>query len=732
MSSSRGYAERTPSTPSTALRLVVLSVVVADYNPHMSTPDHATQPQLTDRGQTFLANYYKEEIATLAQRFPRTQKSLVVDFSDLSQHAPDLAEDLVDEPELIIEALEHALSRVEIPAEVDVSGAHVRISNLRDAFTYYPGELSPSDDRDQLRAVQGEISKATQDYAEMEDAAFECQRCGTMTRIPQRHGDWQEPHECQGCERQGPFRINYDQSAFVDAQKLQLQTPPEEAQGEGEDIVVFVEDDYADVVSAGDRVTITGIPRLEQQGSGTQPKNKFALYLEGVHIDITETDAEDVDLSPEERARIEQLANGSEGDPLELAAETLSPKIYGYEKVKKAIVLALVGGARTEYDGGDFDRGEFHILLIGDPSTAKSKLVQRAEQVGWRSVGVSGRGATVAGVTATAVQDDFGDGSWSLEAGAAVKAHRGVLAVDELDDMPAEVRSALLEPMSKQTIHITKGGVNTHLQTRCAVIAAANPSAGRFNHYEPIAPQFDFESNLMSRFDLVFTFTDVPDEEEDDKIAKHILQMRDAAKRKQRGDDLEDAPADPTPPIDPETLRGWIALAKKTDPPVYANDEIERKIRERFVELRGMYGYSDDDPVPVAFRSLEGIVRVAEAAARFEFSDTIEERHVEIATELVGKSMQDAGKDPETGELDADIKETGMSKSQKVRKEQVRETIQELQAEHDERGVPEADVVDALGEYDESIIREDIRILKEERGVAIEPKTHWVEYIGEY
>jgi len=576
------------------------------------TLQEATHDDLEQIRQ-FLAEYYREEIATLAQTYPRDQKSLHIEYDDIYRWSLDAADDILATPDQMQHLFEEALRQLELPVDVDLKGAHVRIDGLPDEYTFHPRGFSPTDHQGQLRAIRGEVSKATDVYARLRVAAFECQRCGNLATVPQADGEFQDPHECASCDRQGPFRIDEDASEWVDGQKLRVQTPPEEAQGDGQDIDVFVEDDLAGQATAGDRITVTGTVELDQQGNRGQQYNKFDPYIDAHALAVDKTDAEDVDITPGQRERIEDLASGSEGDPLDIAAATLAPKIHGHDTVKRALILALVGGARTEYSGQDFDRGEFHVLLIGDPSTAKSKLVNRCQQVGWRSVGVSGKGATVAGVTATAVQDDFGDGSWTLDAGAAVKAHRGVLAVDELDDMPQEVRSALYEPMSKQTIHVTKGGINTRLQTRVAVIAAANPKYDRFDPYTAIGEQFVFSSTLLSRFDLVYTFRDVPDEELDAEIAGHILDARDAAKRDSRGETVDTA-AHQTP-IEPALLRKWIALAKQQPKPVFASDVVRDQIQDQSTTLRGLYGYDEEgnDPVPVTFRSLEGIVRVAEA-----------------------------------------------------------------------------------------------------------------------
>lgn len=689
----------------------------------------AIQQETVDEYVEFLTNYYREQIAELAQEYP-TKRTLEVSHSDLYRFNPDIADDLLTHPGTIRTYLEEAVNDVELPADISFSRVNVRVVLDAEQHTYYPSGFSPSHHHGKYRAIKGEVSKATDVYSRMIVTAFECQRCGTIKRIQQSDGEFQEPHECQGCERQGPFQINYDESEFVDGQKLRVKTPPEKAQGgDGQSIDGFVEDDLTDVASVGDRVTVSGIVELEQQSKNREKANKFEPYLDIHHISIEQTDAEDVDISMEQKERIKKLAAGEEGDPLDLAAESLAPKIYGYDTAKKAIILALVGGSRTEYAGGDFDRGEFHVLLIGDPSTAKSKLVQRAEKVGWRAVGISGKGSTVAGVTASAVQDEFAGNTWTLESGAFVKANKGVVTIDELDDMPKEVRAAALEPMSKQTINVTKGGINTTLETRTAVIAAANPEHGRFDPYEPIAEQFVFSSTLLSRFDLVFTFKDENQEDKDRDIADHILSARDAAKREEV---LDEPQADThQPAIEPELLRAWVALSKRQPKPVFASNAIKDEIRESFITLRGMNDRDENEPIPVTHRKLEGMVRIAEAAAKFEFSDEITERHIQIAQSLVGQSMKEIGKD-EDGNYDADVVETGTSKSQRDRIKNMKGLLQELDAEYDE-GAPVDVIVDRAEEMgiSESKCMHEIDKLKQ-KGEVYEPEASNLRYVGEY
>jgi replicative DNA helicase Mcm len=287
----------------------------------------------------------------------------------------------------------------------------------------------------------------------------------------------------------------------------------------------------------------------------------------------------------------------------------------------------------------------------------------------------------------------------------------------------------MLEPMSKQSIAVSKAGINTKLQTRVAVIAAANPKHGRFDPFEPVAEQFVFGSAMMSRFDLVFTFNDEPDPETDAEIVGHIADHRRAGKLGMRGDlDADDAAAEHlTTTIDHDTLRKWVALASRTDPPVEDRDALD-SAKETFTSLRAANGYAPDDPVPVTFRKFEAVLRLAEAAAKFEFADRVEQRHFEVATDLVGQSMQDVGKN-EDDEFDADVVETGTSKPQADRKKVLEKLIRGLA---DGDAVEQDVLIEEAGEHGigESNVRDELQWMKD-HGWIIEPTVgETVKWLG--
>jgi replicative DNA helicase Mcm len=393
----------------------------------------AEDTEVIDLFQEFYRNYYPNEVGDLAQKYPTEKKSLYVDWQDLYRFDPDLADDFRNHPEQFQEYAEEALRLYDLPVDVKLGQAHVRITGLPEVTEIR--EIR-ADHRGMLISVQGIIRKATDVRPKVTTAAFECQRCGTLTRIPQTTGDFQEPHECQGCERQGPFRINYDQSEFVDAQKLRVQESPEGLRG-GEtpqNIDVNIEDDVTGEVTAGDHVRVTGVLKLDQQGSHNEKSPMFDVYMDGSSVVIEDEQFEDMDITDADKQEIVALAD--EPDIYEQMVESIAPSIYGYEEAKMAMILQLFSGVTKHLPDGSRIRGDLHMLLIGDPGTGKSAMLQYIRNIAPRSVYTSGKGSSSAGLTAAAVRDDFGEGQqWTLEAGALVLADQGMAAVDELDKM---------------------------------------------------------------------------------------------------------------------------------------------------------------------------------------------------------------------------------------------------------------------------------------------------------
>ncbi|QCW04702.1 LAGLIDADG family homing endonuclease [Natrinema pallidum] len=330
----------------------------------------AGNSELVDSFEQFFRNYYDNEIKQLAQQYPNEQRSLHVDWQDLYRFDPDLADDFINQPEQLQRYAEEALRLYDLPIDVSLGQAHVRVRNLPETESPEIREIRARD-MNSLVQVHGIVRKATDVRPKIEEAAFECQLCGTLTRVPQSSGDFQEPHECQGCERQGPFRVNFDQSEFVDSQKLRVQESPEGLRG-GETpqaLDINIEDDITGEVTPGDHVSATGVLRLEQQGDQQEKSPVFDFYMEGMSVEIDEEQFEDMDITGEDKAEIVRLSSSE--DIYEKMVASIAPSIYGYDQEKLSMILQLFSGVTKQLPDGSRIRGDLHMLLIGDPGTGK-------------------------------------------------------------------------------------------------------------------------------------------------------------------------------------------------------------------------------------------------------------------------------------------------------------------------------------------------------------------------
>jgi replicative DNA helicase Mcm len=649
--------------------------------------------------ERFFIDHYKSEIENIALSYPE-KRSLYVDYWDIDKVDPGLAENLILNPYHTIYNAEEALKSLDVSTEQKLR-LHFRVVNLPDIHRIGIRKLR-SVHLGKLIAIEGLVKKVTEVRPKLGIGAFQCQKCGVVIKVEQEEDIIKEPTECYedqgGCGRSSSFKLIPSLSEFIDFQKIEIQESPEGLRGgaQPERISVYLEDDLVGDIAPGDRVIINGILHSHQRRRGTYRLTAFDKVLSALSIEKQELAFEEVEVTEEDEKEILRVSKDPE--IYEKIRRSIAPTIYGMEIEKDALTLQLFGGVAKNMPDGTRIRGDIHVLLVGDPGTAKSQILTYISKLAPRSIYASGRASSAAGLTAAAIRDEFGEGHWTLEAGALVLADMGIAAIDEIDKMSDSDRSALHQAMEQQEISVAKAGINATLKSRCALLAAANPKLGRFDEYLPIHEQINMPPALLSRFDLIFSIIDKPNVEKDTALATHILlahkagevhehilkSTKPAHKKSEEKKLMERV----SPVFEPEFLRKYIAYAKRNVFPVLTDEAIET-IKNYYVTLRS----SSEDSIPFTPRQLEAFVRLAEASARVRLSNkvTIEDAHRAIS--IIDQYLRRVSLDRETGKFDIDIIATGISHTQQERMRTVIDIIRRLCEESKDGNAARSDII---------------------------------------
>jgi len=481
-------------------------------------------------------------------------------------------------------------------------------------------------------------------------------------------------------------------------------------------IELWMEDDLVNVIAPGDKVWITGVLRLKQQKPAKGRSSVYDKFIDVTHIQKVEREFEQISYSKEDEQKILELSR----DPriYDKIKNSIAPSMYGYDEMKQAVALQLFSGnPHKEMPDGKRVRSDVHVLLIGDPGTGKSMLLESVARIAPKNVYVSGGGASGVGMTASAERNT--EGEWLLKAGAMVLANGGMAIIDEFDKMTDEDRGLMHEAMEQQFVSIAKAGMITQFKAEAAVLAAANPKMGRFDAMKPPGEQFAMGPALMSRFDLIFAIKDFPDESRDRGLVEHVLTSHKLASENK----IPDAGSPILPEIDPELLQKYIAYARQNVFPILTDAAI-KKIEEYYIHLRKL-GEKQGN-VPVTPRQLEGLVRLSEASAKMRLSEKVEAADADRAVAIVNFVLEEIFVDKETGRIDSDVINIGQSKSRIDKMRSLLGVISELEKQTDLVAIE--DVFREAAKYgmDEVYVRQLIETL-ERQGDLYRPKAGHVK-----
>ncbi|PWA27828.1 DNA replication licensing factor MCM3 [Gambusia affinis] len=472
-------------------------------------------------------------------------------------------------------------------------------------------------------------------------------------------------------EENNPLETEFGLSVYKDHQTITVQEMPEKAPA-GQlprSVDIILDNDLVDVVKPGDRVQVIGTYRCLPGKKGGFTSGTFRTVMIACHVKQMSKEVSQ-SFSADDVAKIRNFSRTRSVNVFDQLAHSLAPSIHGHDYIKKAILCMLLGGVEKVLENGTRIRGDINVLLIGDPSVAKSQLLRYVLHTAPRAIPTTGRGSSGVGLTA-AVTTDQETGERRLEAGAMVLADRGVVCIDEFDKMSDMDRTAIHEVMEQGRVTIAKAGIHARLNARCSVLAAANPVYGRYDQYKTPMENIGLQDSLLSRFDLLFIMLDQMDPEQDREISDHVLRMhRYRDPREQEGAAMAlggsvDVLATDDPDamteeheelqiyekhnnllhgskkkkkdkiLSKEFMRKYIHIAKIITPVL--TEEAANHIAEEYSRLRSQEQLAADvaRTSPVTARTLETLIRLSTAHAKARMSKAVELEDTEVAVELV-------------------------------------------------------------------------------------------------
>jgi DNA replication licensing factor MCM5 len=565
-----------------------------------------------------------------------------VNLSDIEAYDLKLSMEIRTKPFSNLAVLEKAAK--ELFLSMDISKNESEVPEFQIQFT--SGENAKrlrhikSEDIGKIIQLQGIIVNAGKVLIKGRVITLQCKKCQHTKTVTLDHGlsSLFIPAYCERMksfttpnERCPPnsYTILSDKCDFVDFQILKIQESSDSIPtGEvPRTYQICCERYLIDQLIPGNKVTITGIYTVMEKKAISSTSNINGLkvpyvYVLGFENEMSSGRSYNPYFTPVEEARFIEMSQ----DPkiFEKICSSIAPSIFGHVDVKKAVTCLLFSGSRKVLPDKTRLRGDINVLLWGDPSTAKSQILKFVHKIFPVCIYTSGKGSSAAGLTA-AITKDASTREFQLEGGALVLADGGIVCIDEFDKMRAQDRVAIHEAMEQQTISIAKAGITTILNSRTAILAAANPIFGSFNDLKNYSDQMDLQTTILSRFDCIFTIRDDKSVENNAKVATHVLNLHLRQKTKVEENQENDL----------AIIKKYITYARlKCSPRL--SEEAALTLVNMYVDQRSKIGNAESkgSHIPITVRQLEAIIRLSEAIAKTRLANTVTKEDALMANEI--------------------------------------------------------------------------------------------------
>lgn len=346
------------------------------------------------------------------------KRSIVVDYEDLAKYDPKLLEEIINRPDEALHAFSESIKAVVYEFDEEYARSADRFTPRLNGLpiSYTLREIS-SEHINKLVMIEGILVKATPPKQRLFKAIYlhvlptgESHEFEWPPLPGEELGDELErPSYCPICVKEelvgergrasgrGTYKLVVEKSKYRSWQKIVIQERPEEVPAGHipRSIEAVLTDDIVDVARPGDRIAVIGIVKLYKEFRRSQ-STLFNAYIDVNNIIVAQRFLEEVKLSREDEEVIKRLSK----DPLirRKIIASIAPTIHGLWDIKEAIALQLFGGIPKIAPDGTKIRGDIHVLIVGDPGTAKSQLLQYVSRIAPRGLYTTGKGSSAAGL----------------------------------------------------------------------------------------------------------------------------------------------------------------------------------------------------------------------------------------------------------------------------------------------------------------------------------------------
>lgn len=462
-------------------------------------------------------------------------------------------------------------------------------------------------------------------------AVFECPNdCGNMEEVRPDINKYIEVPKCNKCRKN--MIINSEESKTELIQNILMEEPLDEAiksspaHRRGE-----ITGNLVGKVFIGQKKLCTGIYRSVYNSK--TGRNDITIDVHSM-----EDVEKQVDTLPTNEEIEQYKIESQKDDWINRLISSYTDKI-GMANIKLSILLSLVGGCKTK----KMDRGDINVIIMGDPSVAKSQLLMFGNRITAGSRFVSGHSATGAGVIGGVGEID---GRRMYMAGAMSHCSGSHLFLDELDKMGRDHMDKMHEAMEKQTISGDYVGINVTLPAKTPVIAGANPKNSTYSKGLTIQQNFNIKPSLQSRFDLKWLVLDNKSEDELAKIARYITRPQEESNECY---------------LEPDKLASFIAYAKRLEP--IFTDTASSIIEKFWIKAKKV---KTEEGLAVDYRTLEALIRITFAFAKLRLHETVTDDDAERACTLMKESYLSFGQDILTGKTETPLENSSNMVKQRL------------------------------------------------------------------